>query len=178
MEARVRISPPTPADAEEFITAMRASRNLHRPWNYAPETEAGYRAWLERLGDPRHDPALIRRRSDDALVGYVNLSEIIRGNFQSAFIGYAAVARHAGQGYMAEGVSLVLDRGFDELGLHRVEANIQPGNERSIALVRRLGFVHEGLAHDYLQIGGRWCDHEHWAMRAELWATRTSRAPG
>jgi ribosomal-protein-alanine N-acetyltransferase len=70
---------------------------------------------------------------------------------------------------MLEGVGLVLSRAFGPLRLHRVEANVQPGNERSKALVRRLGFTKEGYSERYLKIGGRWRDHERWAILAENW---------
>ena len=69
-------------------------------------------------------------------------------------------------------MQLVLARVFTELQLHRLEANIQPGNTASIELVTRAGFVHEGFAERYLKISGRWRDHEHWAIRAEQWRER------
>ena len=95
------------------------------------------------------------------------------GLFQSGYLGYAAVAAYAGQGYMREGLGAVLARAFTELGLHRLEANIQPANQASIALVRGAGFVREGFSERYLKIGGRWRDHERWAIRAEQWRART-----
>jgi [ribosomal protein S5]-alanine N-acetyltransferase len=66
-------------------------------------------------------------------------------------------------------MELLLAHAFTDLGLHRVEANIQPGNQRSIALVRRAGFVKEGFSEAYLKIGGEWRDHERWAIRVEQW---------
>ena len=118
---------------------------------------------------------LVRRREDGAIVGFFNISQIIRGPLQSAFLGYGGVAAHAGQGYMTEGMELVLERAFTELALHRLEANIQPGNAASIALARRCGFVREGFSERYLKVGGRWRDHERWAIRAELWRSRRRR---
>jgi ribosomal-protein-alanine N-acetyltransferase len=124
---------------------------------------------------------LVCRRSDGAIVGFINISEIVRGVFQSAFLGYGGVAEHTGQGYMREGLELVLARAFTELGLHRLEANIQPGNTASIALVQRCGFVREGFSERYLKVGGRWRDHERWAIRVEQWCAakrrRTSQSP-
>jgi RimJ/RimL family protein N-acetyltransferase len=101
------------------------------------------------------------------LCGVINLSEIVRGSFESAYLGYYALAPHAGKGFMSAGLELVLDRAFGELGLHRLEANIQPKNQRSIELVRRAGFRCEGLSRRYLKIAGRWRDHERWAITLE-----------
>jgi ribosomal-protein-alanine N-acetyltransferase len=70
---------------------------------------------------------------------------------------------------MSEAVRLVVDHGFRKLKLHRLEANIQPANTDSIALVKRLGFKREGYSPRYLKIGGRWQDHERWAVLREDW---------
>ena len=70
---------------------------------------------------------------------------------------------------MSEGLGLLLRLAFRRLRLHRLEANIQPGNAQSIALVRRAGFRREGLSPRYLKIGGRWRDHERWAITVEEW---------
>ena len=70
---------------------------------------------------------------------------------------------------MSEAIALALQRAFRELALHRVEANIQPDNTRSIALVRRFGFRREGFSPSYLKLGGRWRDHERWALLREGW---------
>ena len=115
---------------------------------------------------------LARRRDGDALVGYFNIGNIVRGPFQSAFLGYAAFAGQTGQGYMTEALELTLRYAFGALKLHRLEANIQPGNAASIALARRCGFVREGFSERYLKVNGRWRDHERWAIRAEQWRDR------
>jgi ribosomal-protein-alanine N-acetyltransferase len=168
---RVFVRSPTPSDRDEFLTAMRTSRKLHRPWLTAVTTDEGYDALLERVNSQRHEPLLVCRADDDAIVGFFNLSEIIRGGLQSAFVGYGAVAAHTHRGYMSEGIQLVLAHAFETLGLHRLEANIQPGNQRSRALVQRAGFVHEGFSERYLLIDGHWRDHERWAIRVERWRT-------
>ena len=97
----------------------------------------------------------------------INLNEIVHGPFRSAYLGYYAFVPHAGRGYMSEGLALALRWDFRELHLHRVEANIQPGNEASRALVRRFGFRREGFSRRYLKIADRWRDHERWALLAE-----------
>jgi len=106
------------------------------------------------------------------LAGVVNLNEIVRGSFRSAYLGYYAFVPHDRQGNMAEGLRLVVARAFGKYRLHRVEANIQPRNSRSIQLVKRLGFRLEGFSPRYLKISGRWRDHERWALTVEDWHTR------
>jgi [ribosomal protein S5]-alanine N-acetyltransferase len=173
--ARVELRSPAPADRDEFLAAMRASRKLHRPWLQSPVTDEAYDELLVRVQDERYDPLFVCLRDGGAIVGYMNISQIVRGAFQNAFLGYGAVAAYAGQGYMSEGLQLVLARAFAGLRLHRLEANIQPGNAASIALVHKAGFVREGFAERYLKIGGRWRDHEHWVIRAEQWRARSRR---
>jgi [ribosomal protein S5]-alanine N-acetyltransferase len=151
---------------------MLASRRLHRPWVSPAVTPEGFDRLLARVRDDRQSPQLVCRRDDDAIVGWFNISEIIRGPLSSAFLGYGAVAEHAGRGYMTEGLQLLLRHAFHELGLHRLEANIQPTNKASIALVRRAGFVREGFSVRYLKVRGRWRDHERWAIRSEQWPDR------
>ena len=103
------------------------------------------------------------------LIGVVNIDSIVRGAFQSGYLGYYGFIPHVGLGLMREGLSQVVSRAFRELKLHRLEANIQPENERSIALVRGLGFRLEGFSPKYLKVCGRWRDHERWAILAEEW---------
>jgi [ribosomal protein S5]-alanine N-acetyltransferase len=105
----------------------------------------------------------------DDIAGVVNVSEIVRGSFQSAYLGYFAFEPFAGRGFLRSGLSLVIAHCFGELRLHRLEANIQPNNARSIALVKSLGFRMEGFSPRYLKIGGRWRDHERWALLSENW---------
>ncbi len=173
--SRILICPPTPADRTAFLDLMRASRPLHRGWVSPPRTEAQYDAWLERLQTNRHRGFLVRRREDHAIVGVINVNEIIRGCAQSAFLGWYAIAPYAGQGYMTEGLHRVLQNVFGRIRLHRLEANIQPDNVRSIALAQRCGFSKEGFSRDYLRISGHWRDHERWAILATDWVKQQRR---
>ncbi len=157
------------------MTRARQSRALHRPWTYAPEDAEAFSAYLERCRTSI-DASLVCRREDDAIAGVMNVNNIVMFGFRSAALGYYGFEPFAGQGYMAEGLQLVLRRAFGELGLHRLEANIQPGNTRSIALVKTAGFRLEGYSPRFLKIGGRWRDHERWAILAEH--LRSSRRPG
>jgi [ribosomal protein S5]-alanine N-acetyltransferase len=167
MSSRVLLRTPARSDEDEFIAQMRASRSLHRPWLYPPLTRASYRDYLDRIEDDRHEGFLACRRADSAMVGWLNVSEIVRGPFQSAYLGYGAVAPFAGKGYMSEALRLLVRHAFSTMRLHRLEANIQPANHASIALVKRCGFEREGYSPRYLKIGGRWRDHERWAIRAD-----------
>ena len=170
--ARVEISTPTRKDEAEFIAAMTASADLHRPWLYPPVTSQAYREYLARLIPDRKHGFLARRVEDRALVGWLNVSDIVRGALQGANVSYGGVAAHRGQGYMSEALDLVLHEAFVTLGLHRLEANIQPANRGSLALARRAGFVLEGFSPGYLKIAGEWRDHERWALRSEAWVAR------
>jgi ribosomal-protein-alanine N-acetyltransferase len=172
---RVVLSPLTSRDRAEFVAAMRTSKRFHQPWIAPPTSAAAFDVLLARKQGDSSDFNLVRRREDGAIIGYFDLSQIIRGPLQNAFLGYGGVAAHAGQGYMAEGLELVLRRAFTALKLHRIEANVQPGNAPSLALVRRAGFVREGFSERYLKVGGRWCDHERWAIRTEQWRGRPAR---
>jgi [ribosomal protein S5]-alanine N-acetyltransferase len=174
--SRVTIAAPTAADGEDFVAAMRASRRLHRPWISMPDSADAYAAYLERSQAPNRAFYIARRTEDRAVVGFLNVSEIIRGKLQSAFLGYGGTAATAGQGLMTEAMRLVLREVFTTLGLHRIEANIQPGNAASKALAERCGFRCEGFSPKYLKVGGRWCDHERWAMTRDDW-TAARRSP-
>ena len=70
---------------------------------------------------------------------------------------------------MLQGIRLAVSHAFYNLGLHRVEANIQPENITSIHLVQRLGFTKEGFSRRYLKVNGEWRDHERWALTSENW---------
>jgi len=165
----VELRPPAPEDREAFIAAMIDSAELHRPWVTPPVTAPEFDAWMIRAGRADFDANLAVRPSDGEIVGYFNISQIIRGPLQSAFLGYGGVARWSGAGYMTAALRLVLERAFVDLALHRIEANVQPGNAPSIALVERCGFVREGFSESYLKIGGRWRDHVRFAIRADQW---------
>jgi len=162
---RVHLRRLDPADEAEFLRLVRGSRALHRPWSYPPDTPDEFRKLT--IGKPDEERLVICRNEDAAIVGYFGLGQIFFGHFRNAYLGYYGFEPYAGQGYMREGLDLVLRHAFETIRLHRVQASIQPENERSIALVRSAGFRNEGLSLRYLKIGGRWRDHEHWAITTE-----------
>lgn len=93
------------------------------------------------------------------VIGSVNFTAMQRGVAQMCSLGYALAAEAQGQGYMAEALGAAIAYVFETLNLHRIQANYMPRNERSGKLLKRLGFVAEGVARDYLQINGQWEDH-------------------
>ncbi len=171
--SRVYLRPPVRADCDEFIGLMRVSRAFHNPWATAPTDEERFAAYLTDARRADFEAMLLCRTQDDAIMGFFNLSQIVRRRLQSAYLGYAVGQPFAGQGYMREGLELVLCHAFTSLELHRIEANIQPGNASSLGLARGAGFRREGFSPRYLKIGGRWRDHERWAILVEDWRGRT-----
>jgi ribosomal-protein-alanine N-acetyltransferase len=155
-------------DAAALIAAHRRSRALHGDWVEPFTTVEGFETWFAATQGEAPRKVALLAECGGALVGVVNLNEIVRGGFLSCYMGYYRLAAaEAGSGRMSEAVRLAVAHAFGPLGLHRVEANIQPGNHRSIALVRRLGFRLEGMSPRYLRIAGAWRDHERWALLAE-----------
>jgi len=175
---RLVIRAPRANDQQDFLAAVYRSRRLHRRWTYPPSSPKLFRADVARSSQDTHKGFLAFLRSTGDLVGVVNVSEIVRGSFRSAYLGYYGFVPHTTRGYMTEAVGLVIARAFRTLKLHRLEANIQPSNRASTALVRRLGFRREGYSPRYLNIGGRWQDHERWAILKEDWlGVRPGRRP-
>jgi [ribosomal protein S5]-alanine N-acetyltransferase len=173
--ARLYLRDPGARDRNEVIERARASRHLHRPWLTAPSSPELFADWLKRMRQPSMKSFLVCRNEDGAIVGVFTLSQIFRKGFQSAYLGYYAFEPFAGQGSMREGMRLVLRHIFAVMKLHRVEANIQPGNDRSIQLAKKSGFRREGFSPRYLKIAGRWRDHERWAITVEDWRTMRSK---
>jgi ribosomal-protein-alanine N-acetyltransferase len=163
---------PAASDREEFVSLMRASRAFHKPWATAPTDEDRFAAYLADSGRADFEAMLVCRHEDSAIIGFFNLSQIVRRSFHSAYLGYAVGKPYAGHGYMRDGIELVLRQAFTTLRLHRIEANIQPENHASIALAEGAGFHREGFSPRYLKIGGRWRDHERWAILADDWRRR------
>lgn len=160
---------PNRRDMKEFLALNRASSGLHRGLASPPLKPAEFTSFLKRSRQADCACFLICRSEDSRIVGSINLSQIFLGGFRSAYLGYYIGAEFAGCGYMTEAMRLLLRHAFTKLKLHRIEANIQPENQASIALVKRAGFVREGYSRRYLKICGRWRDHERWAILVEDW---------
>ncbi|MGH2597054.1 MAG: GNAT family N-acetyltransferase [Actinomycetota bacterium] len=173
---RIFLRHPRARDRERFLERVDASTKLHGQWAaYPPTDPEAFAGFLRRSRRADVESLLVCRKDDDAIVGVFNISQIVYGHLRSAYLGYYVFEPFAGQGYMHDGLQLVLRFAFGSLGLHRLEANIQPENESSIALVKGAGFRLEGYSPRYLKVAGRWRDHERWAILAE---DRPRRAEG
>src|SRR5690348_9201884 len=131
----ISIREPQLSDEAEFVAAMQQSKALHHPWTQSPQTSAEFKDYVDRYHQAKYKSYLVCTE-DNHIAGVFNLSEIVQGFFQNAYLGFYAVKAYAGKGYMSAGLKLVLAKTFTELKLHRLEANIQPQNDHSINLVK------------------------------------------
>jgi len=154
------------ADKVEFIKAMNSSLTFHTPWVQAPQTSEEFDQFYKGTQQDNKKCFLACNNAGN-IVGVFNLNEIVRGFFQSAYLGYYGVSDHSGKGNMSAALKLVLAAAFNEMQLHRIEANIQPENTVSIALVKANGFLKEGYSPRYLKINDEWRDHERLAITLE-----------
>lgn len=161
-ETRVYIRDVKASDRRELLALNLASRELHYPWISPPLTPHMFKVYLRRTQRDDHAGYAICLRESHEIVGVININNMIQGALRSASVGYYVAKVHVGKGYMREGLIHVKELAFGELGLHRLEANIQPANKASIRLVRSCGFEQEGLARQFLYIEGAWRDHERW----------------
>ena len=164
----VSIFPVAPGDEAAFLAAVRHSRALFEGWLDPPDSPERFASQLHKYSTDA-GYSFLAKASDGSLIGCINLNAIVRGPFQSAYLGYYAFAPNHGKGLMKAALAAVIARAFGELKLHRLEANIQPANARSIGLVKALGFRLEGYSPRYLKIDGTWRDHERHAITAEEW---------
>jgi ribosomal-protein-alanine N-acetyltransferase len=158
---------PIEKDVNEIKALYKKSVSLHSPWSYPPKNFDSYLSEQNRY--------FLCHENTREIIGTFNISGVVRGYFQSAYLGYEIFTPHEGQGFMRIGLSLILNEAFVELNLHRLEANIQPGNIASIKLVEGAGFKKEGFSESYLNIGNKgWQDHERWALINKNWREKKS----
>jgi ribosomal-protein-alanine N-acetyltransferase len=165
---------PAASDYDELAALYRKSKKHFAGFANAEYSRAKFDSMLLDSTKETNAAFLICRVEDGAIVGTANLSQIFLKSFQNAYLGYQLFAGFTGQGFMTDAVGLVLLHAFTRLGLHRVEANVQPENKPSIAVLKRCGFTKEGFSRRYLEINGRWRDHERWAILKEDWIKFTA----
>jgi ribosomal-protein-alanine N-acetyltransferase len=178
----VRLRAPVAGDARAFTQLRRASRAELEPCEAFPEDgpdpfgPAAFERFLVTADTPRRRRRLIEQSRDGALVGAISLTGITRGVVQSAVLDYWLGTPFVGRGLMGEALAATLAAAFGELGLHRVEALVLPGNERSRRLLERAGFRCEGIARGLVRVRGEWRDHERWVRLASDPAPRARHA--
>lgn len=174
---RVWVAPASSAYVPAYREAIRLSRQRIGQWN---PVNAGDLEWHLTRQSPEHRTFLIHAldpAGSHGIVGKVNVTNVVRGRFDSGTLGYDAYDPYAGRGLFAEGLRLVVGLALtpmpDGMGLHRVEANVRPGNERSAGLLRSLGFRREGTVRRMLRLDGpdgqAWRDHDMHALTLEEW---------
>lgn len=167
---RLELRPFTTCDRERLLYYACENQAYHSPWEpIRPDDYYTLDYWQKRLEIARADAEqsgeetrfllFLKGQTDGPIIGACNLNNIVRLAFQAGYLGYSLGYRYWGQGYMTEGAQAVVDYGFTLLKLHRIMAGYMPMNGRSGHVLRRLGFVVEGYARDYLKINGRWEDH-------------------
>ena len=173
----VRVYSIGPDDEKPFLEAVQRSRAVLERWVEPPSNSEEFARHLRKYETDNHR-CFLGETVEGSLIGCINLNEIVRGAFQSAYLGYYAFEPNNGKGLMKEVLAMVISIAFAKLKLHRLEANIQPENSRSLGLVKSLGFRREGFSPHYLNIGGVWRDHERDALTTEDWvAGRTADQP-
>ncbi len=141
---RIVMSGPEAIDADAYIAEIQARKRFHHPWIVAPTDREAWGELVARHATPEVEVLFAVRREDGAVTGTFVLSQIFYGPFRNTYLGYWATQAHAGAGYMTEGMAGVLRHAFRSLRLHRVEANVQPGNTASVGLLERSGSVARG----------------------------------
>jgi ribosomal-protein-alanine N-acetyltransferase len=177
---RVALRPPERGDWPQWSSLRAESRRFLAPWEPSWTADSLSRAAFRRrlaryAADWRGDQGysfLVMRKTDSALLGGIGLSNVRRGVAESGSLGYWIGERYARQGYMTEGLALMLGFAFQRLRLHRVEAACLPSNAASRQLLLKGGFREEGYAKQYLCIDGKWQDHVLFAMLRDDWTLR------
>ncbi|MEZ4310268.1 MAG: GNAT family N-acetyltransferase [Polyangiaceae bacterium] len=166
---RLLLTLPPPDAADRHLRFAEENRAHLTPWEPPPAADhftLGF--WRERLRKNliEHEKGLSVRFSifwkdapDGPVLGNCNFGNIVWGAFHCATLGYRLAHASEGRGVMTEALSAALTHMFEDRGFHRIQANYRPENARSAAVLRRLGFVVEGFARDYLFIDGAWRDH-------------------
>lgn len=156
----------------EFLTPFEAARDASFFTRAAQSREITLDAdaWTAGLGYAF--AVLHLDGGGERIVGRVALSNIVRGAWQNATLGYWISEEACGLGHATTAVGLTMSFAFEHARLHRVQPAIMPRNVRSRRVVEKNGFRHEGCALRYLQIDGVWEDHDIFALTAEDWARR------
>ena len=143
-----------PKRPKDFYTLSYQKRQLSYEYNMFKDSKS-VRLW-------------IFKKEDNKLIGNICFSNIIMGNFKSCFMGYKLDKDEINKGYMTEAIKEAVQIIFEDFGLHRIEVNVVPRNERSLKVMKKLDFEQEGYSKRYLEINGKWEDHVHFAVYSDF----------
>ncbi|HYW19395.1 MAG TPA: ribosomal protein S5-alanine N-acetyltransferase [Nodularia sp. (in: cyanobacteria)] len=137
-----------------FYPILSAQLYTEEYWQYQIENNV-----LEFIHDQSLKLFIFPQKKSTKIIGTINFTNFIRGAAHFCYVGYSLAESEQGKGYMTEALKVATDYVFEELNFHRIMANYMPHNRRSGNVLKRLGFVVEGYARDYLLINGKWEDH-------------------
>jgi ribosomal-protein-alanine N-acetyltransferase len=166
---RVRIRELTRDDETEYLSLVDGSVRFHERWIKNPRDSETFKRYLSRFEDGDSRCFVVCHSDSGSIVGFISLTGIEREPYHRGRLGYGIFEPFARRGYILEGLKNVIQYAFAELGLHRLEADIQPGNTPSKQLVQKLGFTYECTSPGFIKINDSWTDHERWALTCEQW---------
>lgn len=164
---RVTLRPLQANDENAFMQGVRANRDLLKPWVQVPLGRKAFQKYVLEMNTADNRAWAVMRSDTRELAGVVELRDIFYGDFKNAYLIYYGFQPHLRQGLMSQAIEQTIHIAFNRLRLHRLEANIQPDNLASIALIRACGFSKEGFSPRFLKKNGQWRDHERWALLAD-----------
>jgi [ribosomal protein S5]-alanine N-acetyltransferase len=164
--ARVSVRPVTAEDEKAFVALARESTRMHRHLIYAPTTAREFGDYLARFDGVKAVGFVVLLNGSGDLAGLVNVNDISRTPELRGSLGFGGFSATSGHGYVGEAVRLVVRYAFEELGLDRLEADVQPGNAASRKVVEGAGFRRDASPPTAIRIGAEWRDHERWALAA------------
>jgi len=177
--SRVWVAAVGEQDIAPYRRAVEQSRQRLARWNPVDPDDLGRALSLQSRDRRTFLIHVLTPEGDHDIVGKVNVSDVVRGRFESAAMGYDAYDPYAGRGLFAEGLRLVLNLLFTPedaggMGLHRVHSAVQPGNVRSAGLLRSLGFQREGFSPRMLWLpdadgNHAWRDHDSYVVLRDEW---------
>lgn len=163
-ESSVALRPLQFSDETEFLRNSIASKKLHRNWVVVPRTQRQFWEYFKEMNSDANKAFVVIDKDTLAIVGVIEFRDIFMFDFKNSYITYYAFNQYLRKGFMKSGVLKAVNFAFKKLRLHRLEANIQPENKASIALAKTCGFKKEGFSPKFIKKGGKWKDHERWAL--------------
>ncbi|MDG1997009.1 MAG: GNAT family protein, partial [Emcibacteraceae bacterium] len=151
MGEKVHLQVPAQAHKIIYIDFVKRNKNFHEPWVFVPSDPSYFDQYLKRMKLGGSLGVFVFSNNTEELIGVINLNSIKLDPFSSATLGYYGEQAISGKGLMKEGILLILNHAFKNIGLNRVEANIQPRNSASIALVKSCGFTYEGYSKKFIK---------------------------